>query len=440
MHIRFAGWMAVALLCGAQAETLEQAWQAALADNPALQGEVQRRQAAEARQAAAQALDWPTLVAAGGAQHLSSAPQAELDLSPLGQRLAGTPQAGLARLLPSSVAVPLAERDLALAELKLSYPLYTGGRIGALQAAAGANSELARAGEHTARQTLKLAVAESYLNVLRAEAALDVATHYRNSLQRHRQDVVAMEAKGLAAPVERMTAEVALADAERRLIDARQAGEIGRAAYNRQLARPADAPVRLEPVVLTSYQLPADAAERALRQRPELAALQSGGEVLRQQAGATRAEDAPQVAVEAMHLRWRGLPTTDTHTSAIGLVMRWHLFDGGQKRQQAAALSLEAQALESRREDAKAAVLLEVRQSTLAENAARQRLAVSEAGDALAAESLRLMRSRYQQGVATQTEVLAAETRLADARRALLDARYDLQLARLRLQRAIGEL
>jgi outer membrane protein TolC len=55
-------------------------------------------------------------------------------------------------------------------------------------------------------------------------------------------------------------------------------------------------------------------------------------------------------------------------------------------------------------------------------------------------EFLAIQRDRYRNGLANQTEVLAAEARRADGQRNLFNARYDHALAVVALQRAIGEL
>ncbi|WP_374357460.1 TolC family protein [Chitinimonas sp.] len=428
------------LALAASAETLEDAWRAAESGNPALQAEQAGVTAAQARQRAAAALDWPVLSLSAGYLHLSDAPTSSVDLSPLGHALAGTPLAPIAARLPGNLSLPLAERDISAGSLALSYPLYSGGRISATQRAAAAGLDLAQANQQRARQQLRLDIAEAYLNVLRADAAAQVAERYRSGLAAHRNDVAAMEKQGLAAPVERMTADVALADAARRQIDARQTQELACAAYNRLLNRSLDAEVQLQALPANLLGPLAADGEQALKQRPELAALTAGETALHQQAEAARGADRPQLALSAMHLRWRGLSTEQDRTNAIGVVMNWSLFDGGLARQQAAALQQDASALAARRDDARSLVLLDVKRASLAERAAIERQGVSQSAEQLAAEALRLSQARYREGLANQTEVLAAETRRADAERARHDADFDLQLARLKLRRAMGAL
>lgn len=421
-----------------RAESLEDAWKIALAGNPALAASQSQQEAAHARQAAADALDWPSLNLSATAFQLSSPPGAALDTSALAARVAHTP---FAALVPNEVDMRLADRNIHVANLALTYPLFTSGRITAMQHAATAGVALADANETTQRQTLKLNVAEQYINVLRAQMALDVAQQYRESLAAHQADVLAMEKQGLAAPVERLTATVAVAEADRKVIDARQGLALAQSAYNRLLARPLDTPTELAPIA--ALHLPdaeAELSARAHAHRPELLALDAGKTALDAQARAIRGQDGPQVALQAMQVQWHGLQTVENHTSTVGVTLSWSLFDAGSNRKQAAALSAEARAAALQHADALSLIQLDVRHALLDTQAARARLSVAISADDAASEALRLMRSRYRNGLATQTEALAAETRLADARRAHRDADLDIQLAELRLARAIGEL
>jgi outer membrane protein TolC len=424
----------------AHGESLAEAWRAADAANPALQAEQASAGAAQAREQAATALDWPSISLSAGYLRLSDAPSTSVDLTPFGRALAGTPLAAIASRLPAQLGLPLSEREVAAGQFGISYPLYAGGRIVATQAAAREARSLAGANVERVRQDLHLQVAEYYLNVQRADAAADVASSYHAGLVAHLADVRDMEKQGMAAAVERMTAEVALADAARRRIDARQAQDLARAAYNRLLGRELDAAVQLAPLPAAEWAPLQPKLDEALARRPELAALSAGEAALRHQAEAARGAELPNIALTAMHLRWNGVPTTPEHTNAIGLVMNWSLFDGGMARQQAAALRQDAEAVADKRRDARSLIELDLRRATLAEQSAVERQHVSQAGDTLAQEALRLTRARYHEGVATQTEVLAAESRQADTRRALLDADFDLQLARLKMRRAMGQL
>ncbi|MBV1775364.1 TolC family protein [Burkholderiaceae bacterium DAT-1] len=438
-HLRPLWVLTSMLAANVQAETLDEAWQAALASNGRVKAAAYQDDAAALQVRAAKSLDVPSVNLLATSQHLGGPPEASVDTSPLAGKLAHTPFAGL---LPSSLAMPLSERNVQLASLSLTYSLYTGGRIRAAQDAAGAQQDLVAAQGRSLRLTIKLSVAEAYLNVLRAQAAEQVAQQALATVQRHLDDVIKLEAEGLAAPVERLTAQVARSDASAKHIEAQQALEMACSAYNQLLGRPLDVTVTLAPVQWPARDdLPhADLLNRARAQRPELQGLNAGQTALRAQATAVRGEDKPQIALQAMQLNWNGLPTTSNRTTAIGVVMNWSLFDGGVNRNKAGALRAQADAVAEQQRDAESAIALDVQHSETALRNARARLQVAADSGTLAEEALKLTDARYHNGLANQTEWLAAQTRLNDARRTRLNADFDLQLARMRLLKAVGDL
>ncbi|MTD32335.1 hypothetical protein GKE73_00600 [Paludibacterium sp. dN 18-1] len=109
-------------------------------------------------------------------------------------------------------------------------------------------------------------------------------------------------------------------------------------------------------------------------------------------------------------------------------------------RAKAGSVVAEAEAVKEQREDARTLVQLDVQRAVSLEVDAAERLQVAQTALASANEYLTIQRDRYRNGLANQTEVLAAETRRADSQRNLYTARYDHALAVVRLKRATGEL
>jgi len=85
-------------------------------------------------------------------------------------------------------------------------------------------------------------------------------------------------------------------------------------------------------------------------------------------------------------------------------------------------------------------VCLEVRQAFLESRAGQQRVQVMRDSAAQAEESLRILRNRYEAGLATITDLLRAQVAALDARTAHLAALHDGQVARAQLERAAGRL
>jgi outer membrane protein TolC len=130
----------------------------------------------------------------------------------------------------------------------------------------------------------------------------------------------------------------------------------------------------------------------------------------------------------------------DEEVGMAGIGVQWALFDGGQSRKRAAAMERTKRATEQQRADAASLIELQVRQSFLGAQEARQRVDVTAHAAEQADENLRIARERYNAGLGTQTQLLEAETLRIQALKNRDDAALDASLAQLRLARAVGAL
>jgi outer membrane protein TolC len=292
---------------------------------------------------------------------------------------------------------------------------------------------------------LKLAVAEAYVGVLRAESALAVARSNKAGLAAHARDVEDMRRSGQVPNNDYLAAAVSLADATQRELKAQNEAELANALYNRLVGRALDAPVTLEPLgaVLVAPASGASLAElvdAAQTTRPELAEITATAEMLDARAAAARAERRPQLAVNGgyAYLENDFLNREDYWYVAFGV--RWALFNSGRSRHATSSFELQSAAARAERGDLKAAIELDVRRAWTELMTAHSRIGVTEGAVQQAEENLRVVRDRYRNGEGTNTEVLDAEALRALSAGNLDSARYDARLAELRLARAVGAL
>lgn len=411
------------------AENLDDAWRAALSANHRLAAQSESTAAAERQLDSARATRLPTLSIDASYYALDNAPSVRNSMSSVGLPL------------PGSVTLPIADDHGWVGQAGITQPLYTSGKISNGIRAAEAGLDAARADEGRERLDVKLSVAEAYLDVLRADAAQEVARQYVDSLEHHRRDVQALLDKGLVARADLLQVDVALADARQRRIQADNRVSLSRAAYNRLLDRPLQQPVSLQDMDLPRPQRSLLEWQRdAALKRDELQQLDATRRALTAQAKSQRGDAGPQVGLFAKHLYVQNPYLVNEHINAVGVAVSWTLFDGGLVRNRAAASERQAARAADLKADAESAIALQVQQAWSLEIEADARRGVAQSGVALADESLAIQRDRYANGLATQSDVLDAQARRADARRNLLNARYDHTLAVLRLNRAAGQL
>jgi outer membrane protein TolC len=412
---------------GASAETLQQAWQLAIEHDSELAAASADFQGALSSERAARAARWPSLVASAGYTRFESAPQFAIAAS------------GFALQAPI-----FSGDDYVMSSVHMKLPLYTGGRISAGIEAAHHEAMSASDAERVARSSLRLDVAQSYVDVLRAKRLLQAAESEVTSLTAHVADVDRMVTRELVARSDLLAGRVALANAEQERVRADNAVALAYAAYNRRLGESLDRTPDLEehvPVDSTLAAEPLDVLiKRALESRNEIGALSARADGLEQQSAAERADLRPQLAVSVGYTYLENQILDRKDFTTVGVALTWNLFDGGQARNRSSALRSASIATRHRVEDLRSAVELEVRQAWLGVREARARVAASGDAVAQAEENLRITRELYGSGLGTNTQVLEAVALQILARNNHDNAGLDESLANLKLARAVGAL
>jgi outer membrane protein TolC len=185
-----------------------------------------------------------------------------------------------------------------------------------------------------------------------------------------------------------------------------------------------------------------DAVARALRDRPELAELQS--RMAAAQAGIELAASGarPNVAIGAGYDAGNANGTSASVSGGwfVTLSVTLSLYDGGITRERIREGRLRLEQLKVLDAQIRQQIELEVRQAWLGLEQAAGELAAATKAVEQGREAARLSGVRYQSGVGTQLELLSAQASLAQAELALASARFDQNLARIRLILAAGSL
>jgi outer membrane protein len=408
---------------GVAAETLDDAWRIALADNHHLQAVVEQQRAAAKGVARAEATRLPQLTLSANYMRLDNPPTIQ-------GKLAG-----------QDFRFGYWERSALYYSAYSTLPLYTSGRIPAAIAAARAGESAAQRDTESETQELKMAVAAALVDVLRAEHGIELAESHLASLTKHQRDVGNLKRQGLVANTDVLAAEVSIADARQQLTGTRNRHNLASAAYNRLLARPLDQPVALaEPVVSVDGRDLALLTASALAQRSELAALRQRITALTRRADSVRAAVRPQVALGGGYGYQENSNQVNESVWAANVGMVWQVFDGGASRHESADLSHQAAALQAQLDDLGTLVELQVRQAWLDYNATGERLAAATSAVAQGEENLTATGNLYREGMVSHSQVLDAETLRLQAYTNRLNATYDRMLAGLLLQRALGTL
>ena len=336
------------------------------------------------------------------------------------------------------------------AQVRLVQSLYEGGRIASSLRVAKLTREQAMLNYQTAVADTVLDVEIGYFDVLLAEQQIIVQEASVELLSRELADTNRRFDAGTVPRFNVLRAEVELANAQPKLIRARNAFRIAKnnlanlLGFNVPKETFEDIPLKLSgKLVAEPYpiELPR-AIALALEHRTELGSLRKAESLRKEDIVNAKAGYKPSLQAYAGYEGRNSILqpdlNTDLHGWIAGVQLNWDLFDGGLaygKIKQARALHEKA---EVELEDAGRRIELEVRTAFSnfreADEVLKSQEKVVEEGE----EALRLAKVRNEAGTATQLDVLSAQTALTEARTTQVQALHDYAVARARLERAVG--
>lgn len=335
----------------------------------------------------------------------------------------------------------------------LTVPLFTGFKLTHSVEAAERNRDAASAQRTATRAELTLQVTRAFWTLRKAElleevqeAAIDQTERTlkltRTGFQLGRQTI---------SEVDR--AEVSVLNARGTQLQYRESTDQARVQLATLIGLPAgEIEIDGEPETLkTALAEPtASDLEEKLRQRPEVQAAEARREAARASVAAARGDLWPQLSAIGTYQLGNNpynpiSGARDAGNGALGtadlrLAANFNVWDGGRTARAIARAEAELQQAEADLEKTRRSIRTEIDLAVVRLKGAKERLAIAERSDGIAAKALKWVEARYQQGYSPQVEVNESLGSLVTARTQRVQALIDLEVARAELSRALGTL
>jgi outer membrane protein len=320
--------------------------------------------------------------------------------------------------------------DFAQLHVIIEQTLYRAG-LGAARQRYTAQSTALEYDLRKAQADIALAARKAYLDVLRAEAGVRLAREGLELAGRYRALVQKQIEAGVAKPVDLQTVGARVAEAQAGMTKAEGGLELARLNFNREMGRSLTELVQLEPLLLQPSipNSPEEAIAVALKQRPELLALEQS--LLATQAGVSLAktQGQPSLNVRGQFIEQTRTALLPQTYAAAMLEVRWPILDGGKSRFDALEAKAQAQRLEALLESARQGVTLDVRQAWQKMREARDRIQLAQEQVRGAEATATVAEKAYEVGRGILFEVLSAQREVHSAREREREAIYDLYAA-----------
>ena len=324
--------------------------------------------------------------------------------------------------------------------ISLEQPVFDAGQTWLAVQAASIGRELAGAERDRTGHDLAVAAAQAYVRVLQLEAAVrasDAAVAAADGDLRRARD---RRDAGVVTEADVLAVEVHLADMRQRQIAATGDLTVARIRLAEAVGLPLDQPVALVRPLASAAPEPGVDDTPPLEARPERRQAELREQLADNARRAARASFLPRLGVQA-GWEFDGATFASQQSGWVaGVQLQLNLFRGFADAARLAAARHAQVRASAERERVERALDVEVRAARAQLAAARAREDAGRAALAQARESQRILRDRYEGGLATVTDVLRAAEAVLDAESRATAAALDVIVQGVALDRALGRL
>lgn len=330
--------------------------------------------------------------------------------------------------------------------LDVQWPLYTAGRLDALESAARREQNATTRDLDAATADVRLDTTRAFWNLVVARENQRVVGESLARMTAHVRDVHNQFEAGLVPPNDELTARAQEARQRMLSIQSRTVRENAEADLARLVGLMPGTAIDVSASLATPAVNDSFEALVALAQqnRPERHALEERVAAAESRVRAADAGRKPTVAVaggvDYARPNPRIFPRLGEWRESwdASVNVSWSLFDGGRTKADIAEASAGVRAVQARLAEFDSLVALEIRQRLSELESSRAALAAADVAVEAATEARRVVGERFAAGVATSTDVIDAQVAILQAQLDRTQAIASAQLVEARLNRAAG--
>ncbi|MCS7180601.1 MAG: TolC family protein [bacterium] len=335
------------------------------------------------------------------------------------------------------------EDNIFVLKFTINYPLYTGGKIEKSYQIAKENYEKSKIDFENEIANLIFDVEKAYYNILKIKKFLETGLKYKENLEKHLSDAKKLFNEGLVTKLDILKTEVALKNAETRIIETENYLKIAKSNLNFILNRPLEYEFEIEDI-LEKLEEKKDYnwwKETALRERGEIKSMEKLISIYRKNIDIEKSNLYPQIFIFLNYNIEKGSQTSisnwDTNWNA-GFLFSFNIWDWGQTKDKIKKAEKEKEEIEKQFDLIKNSIEIEVKNAYLNFLSAESKIEENKKQIELAEENLRIANLLYNQGLATNTDVIDAITMLTEAKNNYYSFLYEYKMSYIQLLKASG--
>lgn len=336
---------------------------------------------------------------------------------------------------------PLAPRNLTSVGLTAEWVVFSGGKRIHANKIGNTMIDIARENREQTDATQRTLLAESYFGLRLAREVVQVRLDTYNSLKRHYENALKLEAVGMIDKAGRLFAQVNMDEAQRALEASQKEVTVVQSALRTLLNLEDTNSIQPTSPLFINENLPAK-EEFIQVMRTEnyvVNQLQLQSHIAKQQLRINQSGYMPDIAVFGKQTLYsHGIQSNLVPRTMVGIGFTWNLFDGLAREKRIRQSKLAQQTLALGQEKAKDNLGIGIDKLYSQLQKAQDNVRALNTTIELSEELVRIRKKSFAEGVATSTEVVDAETMLATVRVARLAAYYEYDVTLMNLLAICG--
>lgn len=337
-------------------------------------------------------------------------------------------------------------KNIWVAGISLTQPLFTGGRIVTYNDITKNAEELARSKKDTQLQDIISELDASYWQTVSFAEKKRLTESYLNLLKKMTSDIKIMHEEGVATKADVLSVVVKMNEADVSNTKVSNGLALSRMQLNQLSGLPIEEQITLvdegNQLMIENIDSDVPSVEEALHNRSEIKSLELATKIYKGKEKIARAEFMPTVGFTANYLwtnpnSFNGFQNKMNGMWTIGVVasLPLNIFTSSAKLNAAKA---ETMAHEFQLEEAKEKIELQVNQASFKLSEAYKTYEMALRNMENADENLRYANAGFEEGVISASDALAAHTAWLSAHSEIIDSQIDIKLCKVYLNKSLG--
>lgn len=337
-----------------------------------------------------------------------------------------------------------APKSVFLGQASLSMPLYAGGRIKYGIQSAKYLVEASKLSTENDKISIAYNVAQAYNNLFKANQAIKVLEENLSASSKRDETFLKLENNGVIARNDRLKANLQTSNIELQLLEAKNNYNIANINMDLLLGLPESTELEVDPNYIEETQDAKPVAyylNEAQQNRKDLQSLNQQRRAAELGSKAAKAENLPTIALTGGYVA-ADAPKFLTIYNAVnvGVGVQYNLANLWKQNSSLKQSKAREKQLEATNELLNDNIKLEVNREYQNADYSKQRIAVFEKSAAQANENYRITKNKFDNGLATMTELLDADAAQITANVGVINAKADAALAYRKLLQTTGTL